>query len=250
MKKLIYLLAFSLFVCLSCSKDEPIENVEQSILQEDISVIENSTFFDFIMTSNNSDNNVTYKNSEDKRTKPYWSAEYSNFFNEQGRITARFRIPDTDLLIIYDYPINGEDRIHINGEYGHITWNIKEPKVFAVDLSTGLVIYSNWCEENRTGFFQETFSGKVFEQDLSGDGEIDVWQLRACHEGSKVNVHIKTTLTDSQISRPWEWPNQGECKETTTEIDFDFQLKVKNNIYRAKVELAGETYEWEFTAHC
>ena len=105
------------------------------------------------------------------------------------------------------------------------------------------MVYSNWCEENKTGFFQETLSGKVFEQDWSGDGVIDVWQIRANHPESDANIHVTTTLTDRWIGQPYSYI--GECNEPTIEVKFDFHVKVKNGNFRYKVELAGEKYEWE-----
>ena len=131
--------------------------------------------------------------------------------------------------------------------YGHITWNLKEPYVWVVDNSTGIIVYSNACEEPRTGFFQETLSGKVFEEDRSGDGEIDVWQIRANHPESDANVHITTTLTDGQSDHePWNFEWYGGCGEATTEVKFDVHAWVKNGNFLFKVELAGEKYEWEY----
>jgi len=187
------------------------------------------------------------KKGNTKGDKPYWAAEYSWFFTEQGQITGAFLIPGTDLVYIYDYPINGEDRIHVKGDWGHMTWNIKQPKVFIYSITTGLVVYSNWCEENRTGFFKENLSGLIREYSFGTTDETNVWRIGVgpiWNPDSHGNVHIRTTLTDGQNSEAWVYPTQGEdCRESTTQVDFEVMAKVKNGHISIKVVLDGETYE-------
>ncbi|MGB5420105.1 hypothetical protein [Algibacter sp.] len=253
-KQTIYLMLLAvLFVAVSCSKDEPIESVEQTILPDEIlksEVINAYAFnkinaFDFIKSQPL--NSTLNKKSGDKDAKPFWTSVYSNFFNEQGYVTSQIFIEGTPLLMIWDYPINGEDRIHVMGDYGKHVWNIKQPKVFIVDFSTGvgLVKYSNWCEENRTGFFKQSISGLIDKIDLDGDGEIDIWPIDSFHPESNGFGHIKTTLTDAQNSLPNEYPVQGEnCRESTTEINFDVKGFIKNGVITLKVVLGEEKYEF------
>ncbi len=236
-KLTLFITALFIFGCTSSDED-----IEMQTIQQNEIITAQPGPFDYFRTTHE----VLNKKGGGKDPKPYWTAEYSNWLNEQGDIGASFLIPGTTLVYIYDYPNNGEDRIHVNGEYGHITWNIKEPYVWVVDISTGIMIYSNACEENRTGFFKETLSGLVFEEDRSGDGTIDVWQIRANHPESDANVHIKTTLTDAQSDHePWNFDWYGGCVESSTEVNFVTHAKVKNGNFLFKVELAGEKYEWE-----
>lgn len=240
-----------LFVAVSCSKDAPIESVEQTILPDEILKSEAINAYDFNkinaydFNKSQSLNSTLNKKGGNQDAKPYWNCVYSNYTSVQGDIVAQIPIIGTDLLMIWDYPINCEDRIHIKGDYGKYVWNIKQPRVFIVDLSTGLVKYSNWCEDNRSGFFKETLSGLVQFLDWSEDGEIDVYRISPWRPESNGLGHIKTTLTDAQNSQPWEWPVQGDCRELTTEINFDVKAHIKNGIVTFNVELGEEKYEYQ-----
>ncbi len=184
------------------------------------------------------------KKSRANKTKPYWSAEYSNFYTEQGQIIGPGFIPGTDLVAIWDYPINGEDRIHINGDEGHITWNIKEPRVQIFDVTTGLKLYSNYCEDKREGFFQETLKGKVDFIDVDGDGTTDLNRINAFAEDSDYHAHIKTVLTDAQNNLPYfeQFPDV-ECNVPTTEIKFEAKIRIKRGIVSGYFLIDGVKYE-------
>ena len=142
--------------------------------------------------------------------------------------------------------INGEDRIHVMGDYGKYVWNIKQPRVFIVDFSTGvgLVKYSNWCEGNRSGFFKLNQSGLVSQYDVDEDGQIDIWEIDSFHPESNGLGHLKTTLTDAQNSLPNVYPTQGDCREATTEINFDVKGFIKNGVITFKVVLGEDKYEF------
>lgn len=244
LKLSLFVVALFIFGCTSSDDEPEIQGLDQINETE----IGQAQLFDNLRELYNADNGALHKPQGGKDIKPYWAAEYSYFFTEQGWIVGAFRIPNSDLVYVYDYPINGEDRIHVQGDWGHMTWNDKEPKVFIYDLNTGLTVYSNWCEENRTGFFQENLSGLIDEYDFSGDGETDVWRIGVGpnhNPDSHGEVHIKTTLTDGQISQPWVWPVQGECKEATTEVNFDVIGWVKNGHISLKIVLDGKKYEGE-----
>ena len=250
-KQTIYLMLLAvLFVAVSCSKDAPIESVEQTILPDGILEFEpnNAYYFNNAFDFNKSHplNNTLNKKGGDKATKPYWTAVYSNIFNEQGQAFFEIPIIGTNLIIIYDYPINGEDRIHVKGDYGNYVWNIKQPRVFIVDTATGLVKYSNWCEDNRTGFFKMNLRGLVDQYDVDGDGQTSVWQIEPFHPESNGLLHIKTTLTDAQNSEPEDYPVQDDCRASTMDINFDVMANVKNGTISLKVVLGEEKYEFQF----
>ncbi|WP_282124554.1 hypothetical protein [Algibacter mikhailovii] len=248
------LLKFSLFftvmLIFGCTTTES-ENEPQSVEQESYSEIEASVLYDYLNEVYNINSKSTHKKSASKDEKPFWTYVYSNFVTTPGRITGSFLIPETDLLMVYEYPLEGQDRIHVNGDWGHAKWNIKKPRVFIADRSTGkfIVKYSNWCEENRTGFFKENLHGLINDKrDINGDGQIDIWRIGVGPEvnpDSHGNVHVKTTLTDGQNSQPGVYPINGDCRESTTVVDFDMQGMVKNGYISFKVKLDGETYEWD-----
>ncbi|GGZ85758.1 hypothetical protein [Algibacter mikhailovii] len=254
MKNQLFKFSFLLtaMIIFGCSTTES-ENEPQSVEQESHSEIEASVLYDYLNEVYNINSKSTHKKSTNKDEKPFWTFVYSSNANTTpARIFGAFWIPDTDLVMVYDYPVDGQDRIHVNGDWGHAKWNIKQPRVLIADRSTGVLKlkYSNWCEENRTGFFKENLHGLINDKrDIDGDGQIDLWRIGV---GPTTNpdahgiVHVKTTLTDGQNTPP---PGtrlfMGDCKDATTEVHFDMQGMVKNGYISFKVKLDGETYEWD-----
>lgn len=148
------------------------------------------------------------------------------------------------MVAVWDYPINGEDRIHINGDKGHITWNIKEPRVQIFDLNTGLKLYSNYCEDKREGFFQETLKGKVDFIDRDGDGTTGLNVINAFAEDSDYHAHIKMVLTDAQNNLPFiPGTVNGDCNIPTAEIKFEVKIRIKRGVVSGYFLIDGVKYE-------
>ena len=240
MKKLIYLLTLSLFVCLSCSKDEPIESVEQI----ETSTMKSPEFLIDQFKSSNSAKSSPNKGGNNENGVQFVSV-YSDFFPDY-RIYASFGIPNTDMQVWALYPTNGEDEAKVNGDWIMGNWTLREPRVYILDwsLETPSVIYSNWCEEEKAGYFHQSSRGKLETHDYDGDGQIDVWRLDPNHEDSDFQGQGRTVLTDGQVYDNWPyWPTLGNCKEATTEVELSWNIHIKNGIWRITVKLDGETYK-------
>jgi len=233
------MLLMLLFVALSCSKDQPIELVEQTLLKDDVPKFKPINNYDFSEVYKPKSNDLS-----NKKERNFWTNVWSNFYT-QGDIIGVIPILGTDLYFVWEYPLEGQqDRIQIKGDYGHYKWNTKQPKVFIFNNSTGLVTYSNWCEENRTGFFKENLKGLVIESDEDEDGQTDIWRISPFHPESNGIGHIKTTLTDGQLNVP-VYPGQEDCSDPTTEINFEVLGIIKNGVIRWTVVIGEEKYEYE-----
>lgn len=221
MKKLIYLLTLCLLVCMSCSKEET-----EIIGQEDLSKYEEIiTFFKERHDNPTNEFNRGGNNSNGVYFVPFISGAIEG-------ATIEFIIPNTSLLAILEYPQNGEDRFMIfSEEEMMINWSSQEPRLFMVDLNDGIVKYSNWCDDNKTGFFHMNGKSTWFPIDIDGDGETDIYGWDENTLGKNFNWRVKTTLTDSQISDTWVYPVQGDCITATEEVGFDFHGQIKNGIY-------------------
>jgi len=141
-------------------------------------------------------------------------------------------VPDTSLVMYLEYPQDGNDRLLIfSGEEMMINWTSQEPRLFIVDLADGIVKYSNWCDENKTGFYHINGKSTWFPVDIDGDGETDIygWNLNTLDKN--FNLKLKTTLTDSQISDTWVWPVQGDCRIATEEVKFSYKSSLSNGIF-------------------
>ncbi len=246
-KLTLFIAALFIFGCTESDEDIEMQNVQN----ENIQIEGVQEFRDVVLESLYSNDGSLNKINGDKKNKPFRTFEYSNYYTEQGEITGSALIPGTSLLIIWDYPIE-KDRMTVNGDIGHINWNIREPRVFVVDFADGLVKYSNWCEDKRAGFFKETLSGKVqfINVDKDGrwiegdgnDGPYDVYRIQPGLEDSFYYSHIRTVLTDAQNSEPRQYPEQGDCKVATREVNFELQFWLKGNVLKYMVELDGVKY--------
>jgi len=239
MKNLIkYLMALSLlFVCMSCSKEEPIEG----ITQDEIVRTDMSKFLNYLKEIHTSDSSVQKRGGENNRNEPYFVSVYSDYFDDY-MIYAAFWIPGTSMSIYSLYPTDGEDRALVNGEWIMESWNLSGPRTFIVDFNDGLIKYSNWCDDVQEGRGLQRARGKLIELDFDGDGLTDVWRLDPYDEESDFTGFIKTTLTDAQIQEPYYFPILGECKELTTRVDLNVKIHIKNGEWIVDVVLDGVKY--------
>jgi hypothetical protein len=227
MKKLIYLLILSLLVCMSCSQEET-----EIMSQEDLSKYEG--IIEFFKDQQGNPTNE-FNRGGNKGNGVYFVPFISGAIEE---FTLSFIIPNTNLLAILEYPQNGEDRLLIfSGEEMMINWTSQEPRLFIVDLNNGIVKYSNWCDENKTGFFHMNGKSTWYPFDIDGDGETDIYGWNEATLGKNFNIRIKTTLTDSQLSYNWEYPVQGDCRIATEEVTLYFNGQLKNGIYTESATL-------------
>lgn len=221
MKKLIYLLSLSLLVCMSCSKEET-----EIMIQEDLSKFKEVNDF-FKSQQNNSGNKL--KKGSNSGNGVYLVPFISDTFEEW---TLAYLVPNTSLVMYLEYPQNGEDRLLIfSGEEMMVNWTSEEPRVFMVDYNDGIVKYSNWCDENKTGFYHMNGKSTWYPVDIDGDGETDIYSWNPTTLGKNFNWRVKTTVTDSQLSNTWVYPVQGDCRTATEEVAFNFVGQIKNGIY-------------------
>ena len=108
-------------------------------------------------------------------------------------------IPNTHMLMIINYPIDSmkmaqskEVKLSINSE-------LSGPRVFIVDTTNGLVKYSNWCDEFRTGSSRQNNGFKLIGKDVDGDGITDFYTYNLHHIDSELTGAGETTLTNTQV---------------------------------------------------
>jgi len=253
MKIKLYKLALfitALFIYGCTSSDDDIEM--QSFQNENIQIEGVQEFRDVVLESLYPNGSLNKINGDEKN-KPFRTFEYSNYYDAENEINiaGAWRLPGTSLLIRWHYPQEG-DRMTVNGDIGHINWNIREPIVYIVDLADGLVKYSNWCEDERSGFFKENLSGKVqfINVDKDGkwvygdgnDGPYDVYRISPFEEDAYYYSHITTVLTDAQFNEPYYWPNEDDCNMATREVKYDAKIWFKGGVLSYMVELDGVKY--------
>jgi hypothetical protein len=236
MKKLIFLLLI-LFICQSCEKEnfEPYNIGEEAVTPMQFS----PEVLDYLRNLHNSNNN--YRNSDDG---PYWVAMYSDALPDFS-VFASVSIPNTDMVIYVKYPTDGVDRALVNGEWIMSNWNIPGPYVFIADFSSGTptVVYSNWCEEERSGHYHQRLRQQVIEIDLDGDGLTDIWSNDSNAEDSDGTVNVITDLTDGQIDVPGVFPVLGDCMDATTEIRVQGNIRIKNGVWKKNFLIDGVRYK-------
>ena len=247
MKNFIYLIVFSLFICLSCEKEivEPLQEaseIAEPMQEASLPLKFSPEVLDYILKQQES-NNSTLKNNGNKNNGPYWVAMYSDFFSD-FEIFAQVSIPNSDMGMFIKYPTDGVDRALVNGEWIMSNWNISGPYVFIVDFSDGSVVYSNWCEEIRSGHYHQRVRGKLIELDLDGDGLTDIWRSNSLAEDSDGTANLLTDLTDGQISDyPFQFPILGNCQEATTEIRVQGGVQIKNGFWKKNIVIDGVRYK-------
>jgi len=230
MKKLTtyLMLPMLLFVCMSCSKDEPIETVNQDefLKYKDIT--------EFILNQNaNSANDL--KRGDNNGNGVFFVSAFSDAF---PGTTWAFGIPGTNSVVYIDDPSDGRDRaIVMSDTEMMLNWNIQDPRLFVVDFNDGLVKYSNWCDENKKGLYQ--IRGKVgyTPYDLDGDGEYDIYAYNFNPANNDKNgvLHIKAEMNDSQVSDPFIYPQQGNCRTATEDVKMNYLSRSANGVLTTEV---------------
>ena len=221
----IYVMLLALIVCVSCSEDEQIENLNQDAQ----SALSFEQISDFIIERGNQTSKNSLNKGESNGNGVYFVPFISNSRTEWMLF---WDLPDSNLFMVLEYPQDGEDRLLIfNEEEMMINWTVEGPRIFITDYDDGIVKYSNWCDENKTGFYHINGKSTYNPIDINGDGEIDIYGWNPGTLGKNFNMKVKTTMTDSQITGSWEWPVQGNCKEATEEVEFNYVGKLSNGKY-------------------
>ena len=247
MKDLFRLSFLVLFVFQSC-ESEQLETFDK-IEQDPYSLQLSPEVVDYIINVHKSQGDRSnLKNAGNSDNKPFFVSQYSDFFGDY-MVFAPGMIPNTNLLVLINYPTNGEDRALINGEWIMANWGGQGPTVLLVDLSDDIpkLVYSNWCEDDKSGYFHLRSRAKLVEWDLDGDGMTDVWRWTNFDEETKWNFNGKTTLTDGLIDLPVIGsgvpPIPADCMDATTEVDLKINGRNKNGEIEFKIVLDGVTYK-------
>jgi hypothetical protein len=213
MKKLIYLLTLSLFVCLSCSKDEPIEIVNQ----DEMSALEFERVPFMIQAENAKLNDNSLRKSENNGNGVY----IVPFYSDDGRWYAEFPIYDQDQnlthAIIIDFPPNGEDRALVFSETEMmVNFTSHGPRILIYEFGVGYTYYNYCYEDNRDGIYKGRGKTEYIPVDRDGDGNIDFyyWGPYAGTTADKNYIfHFKSTLTSTSA----------ECGDSTIDFSYTYQ---------------------------
>lgn len=172
-----------------------------------------------------------------------WVLQYSGSPYYPG-FQANIVIPNTMMVMFIDYPLVGDDVAKIQGEWMMTNWNLTEPRVFIADFSNGLgeVVFSNWCDEVRTGKSHQNSRVKYDVVDLDGINGPDYYFYNPYDKDSDVSAHLETTLTDAQLYEPGAFPIQDDCRTPTERVDLRYSVKIKNGVWKVDVELDGVKY--------
>jgi len=230
MKNQVILLTLSfivlfIFGCSTFDEEPQIQSVQQN---ENLN-IQYSKLIDYLKKLDNSDKGPQNRIGENHGKGVYFVPYSSNLTDRGGTWIAVVALGN-NMLMVSDYPKNGEDRALLFPDDGiMINFTVHNPKLFILHFpdgpGSGYVKYSNRCEENATGLYRERLrSGGFIPLDFDGDGEIDVYFIdfsKVKEEGSMLNV--KATLTDAQISGG-VFPGEGDCREPTEEVEFSLYL--------------------------
>lgn len=220
MKKLIKYIMVMALLFIGCQKDDI-----GSANQEELTGIDFKEITEFILDQQGNLNSKGLNNGNGIYFVPFISNATENW-------TLVQQVPNTSLLSFLEYPQEGEDRLIIfSGDEMMVNWTTQEPRLFMTDLNDGIVKYSNWCDENKTGFYHINGKSTWFPVDLNGDGETDIYGWDTTTLDKNFNMKVKTTLTDSQISDTWVFPVQGDCRAATEEVEFSYQAKLSNGTF-------------------
>ena len=239
MKKLFFLSI--ILISLSCENDnyEPYNEEVEASTNDKVEALTPMKFspevLDYLSKSHHA---AKIRNNNNDR--PYWVAMYSDFLPD-FEVFYTLPVPNTDMVMYFKVPTDGMDRALVKGDWIMTNWNVLKPYIFIADFSAGppSVIYSNWCEEDRTGHWQIQFRGQLSEFDLDGDGLTDIWEPDFANGGGST----KTDVTDSQIANPGEFPSLGNCEVATTKIGVQGTIRVKDGVSKINVLLDGVRYK-------
>jgi hypothetical protein len=175
-------------------------------------------------------NGLNSKSSGENGNGVYIVPFYSNNLNGNTWF-AIFQIPETSLFIFIDFPQDGDDRaIVFSEDEMMVNFSSQGPRMFIRDAAQGWkIVYSNWCDENKTGLYQMRGRTTYIPVDQDNDGTIDFYWWGPNAPGTVVDknfiMHIKSTLTDAHSFN-------GNCPATTEEVDLNYVLQLQNGRLR------------------
>lgn len=230
-KKYTLLLFATILILSACtSSEDEIEmqgihknELDQDELDQD--ELERVPFMWQALNSNLNDTNLFKSENNEKGVKIV--AFYSNAGNWYGD----FPIYDENGILIQFltilFPQNGVDRALVFNETDMmVNFTSHDPKMFIWNVSTGLVVYSNWCEDDRNGLYKGR--GKTGYINPEWAPEAYFWGPFAPVEGDdNYNFMIKGTLypASGYIYEPG-----GVCKyfPTSESVEINYMLVGQN----------------------
>lgn len=237
MKKLFYLFLVPFFVFVSCSDDEQFESPDQSKSQDVITANEFNNMIDAI---NLADSNLNSKTStKDKNENGvYLVPIYSNDVRPWATWYIPWDIPNSTLTVFVDFPQNGDDRALVFSENEFMAnYTIQGPTVLVMDRATGNVMYSNYCDDSKSGVYSMRAKAEYLAIDQDGDGVTDIylWGQPWQTVDKNFRMFVKTTLTDAHSF-------SGDCPNSTKEVDFSFTLQIQSGRPKVEAILDGVKY--------
>lgn len=151
-------------------------------------------------------------------------------------------IPNTHMLMIINYPIDSmhmtqskEVKLSINSE-------LNGPRVFIVDTTNGLVKYSNWCDEFRTGSSYQNNRFKLIGKDVDGDGITDFYTYDLHHIDSDLTGAGETTLTNTQVFEPDKDNDPDIPGQSAIKVKIRWKTQIKDGFWGVDINLDGVFY--------
>lgn len=187
----LFITALFIFGCTSSDDDLPSENSSTIKQTEPVFM----KFHDLIQQETAKLNDNGLFKSENNGNGVKMAAFYSN---DDVNWFADFPIYDKDgnltQLLTIRFPQNGEDRALVfDDTHMMVNFNSHDPRMIIWDPSTGAVTYSNYCEENVSGFYKGR--GKTEYWIPEWEPNIYFWGPYAGTEGDDNYIfNIKSTL--------------------------------------------------------
>ena len=233
MKKLVTCLLTLIIIGCSPSNDElQIEaQFGNEMSQIDFEKIYNVIDFERAIEEKNSINSKPSSENGNNGNGVFFVPFYSNYLG--GNIWyAVLQIPETSLFIFIDFPQDGDDRaIVFSEDEMMVNFTSQGPRMFIRDAAQGWkVVYSNWCDENKTGLYKIRGRTTYIPVDQNNDGVVDFYWWGPNAQGTELDknflIHIKSALTNSH-----SWSPEG-CIEPTENVDLSYTIQAQNGRLR------------------
>ena len=151
-------------------------------------------------------------------------------------------IPNTHMLMIINYPIESLNMTQSKEVKLSINRELSGPRVFIVDTTNGLIKYSNWCDEFRTGSSSQNNRFKLIGKDVDGDGITDFYTYDLHHIDSDLTGAGETTLTNTQVIEPDKDNHPDIPGQSEKKVKIRWKTYVKDGFWGVNINLDGVFY--------
>lgn len=151
-------------------------------------------------------------------------------------------IPNTHMLMIINYPIESLNMTRSKEVKLSINRELIGPRVFIVDTNNGLIKYSNWCDEFRTGSSRQNNRFKLIGKDVDGDGITDFYTYDLHHIDSDLTGAGETTLTNTQVFEPDKDNDPDIPGQSAIKVKIRWKTQIKDGFWGVDINLDGVFY--------